>query len=77
MYRCMPELWLRKTFPGTIFLSTDLPEKRLRMTKSQDELAVLDEDSTDIFKTNMIERYMRRPNLIAAIDNLCSTLLQR
>ena len=47
------------------------------MTKSQDELAVLDEDSTDIFKTNMIERYMRRPNLIAAIDNLCSTLLQR
>jgi hypothetical protein len=26
VYRCMPELWLRKIFPKTIFVSTDYPE---------------------------------------------------
>jgi hypothetical protein len=30
VYRCMPELWLRKIFPGTVFVSTDLPDKRIR-----------------------------------------------
>ena len=33
VYRCMPELWLRKIFPKTVFVSTDLPEKRLRVAK--------------------------------------------
>ena len=27
VYRCMPELWLRKIFLKTVFVSTDLPEK--------------------------------------------------
>ena len=35
VYRCMPELWLRKIFPATVFVSTDLPEKRIHVTKSQ------------------------------------------
>lgn len=30
VYRCMPELWLRKIFPKTLFVSTDLPEKSTR-----------------------------------------------
>ena len=30
VYRCMPELWLRNIFSKTVFVSTDLPEKRLR-----------------------------------------------
>ena len=33
VYRCMPELWLRKMFLGTIFVNTDLPESRLKMIK--------------------------------------------
>ena len=48
VYRCLPELWLRKVFPKTVFVSTDLPEKRVRVTKSQQELDELDGDSTDI-----------------------------
>ena len=24
VYRCLPELWLRKIFPATVFISTDL-----------------------------------------------------
>ena len=38
VYRRMPELWLRKVFPKTIFVSTDLPENRVRVAKSQPEL---------------------------------------
>ena len=49
VYRCMPELWLRKIFPATVFVSTDLPHKRLRVTKSQQDLEELDDESTDIF----------------------------
>ena len=67
----MPELWLRKTFPATVYVSTDLPENRLRVAKSQDELDALDEDSTDIFKSNIIERYTNRPKAILTVDRLC------
>ena len=71
VYRCMPELWLRKTFPKTIFVSTDLPQNRLRIPKSQDELDELEDDSTNIFKSNIIERYCNRPTSIASVDKLC------
>ena len=47
VYRCMPELWLRKIFPGTVLVSTDLPEKRVRVAKSKQELDDLDDESTD------------------------------
>ena len=54
VYRCMPELWLRKIFPKTIFVGTDVPDKRVRITKTQSELDDLDDDSTDIYKSNII-----------------------
>lgn len=71
VYRCMPELWLRKIFPATVFVSTDLPDKRLRVTKSQQDLEELDDESTDIFKSNIIERYTIRPLNIPAVNDLC------
>ena len=71
VYRCMPELWLRKIFPKTVFVSTDLPGKRVRVTKNQNELDELDDDSTDIFKSNIIERYSLRPKGIPSVDQLC------
>ena len=37
-----------KIFPGTVFVSTDLPEKRVHVTKSKQELEDLDDDSTYI-----------------------------
>ena len=33
VYRYMPELWLRKIIPATVFVSTDLPDKRVRVEK--------------------------------------------
>ena len=71
VYRCMPELWLRKIFPKTVFVNTDFPDKRLRVTKSQEELEELDDDSTEIYKSNIIERYGMRPNQIPSVNNMC------
>ena len=68
VYRCMPELWLRKTFPCTVFVNTGLPEERCRVAKSQEEIEALDDDSTDIFMSNIIERYSERPNIV---NHLC------
>ena len=56
VYRCLPELWLRKTFPGTLYINTGLPEARIRTMKSKEKIAELDDDSTDIFNSNIIER---------------------
>ena len=61
---------LRKIFPKTVFVSTDLPDKRVRVTKTAAELDELDDDSTDIYKSNIIERYSLRPREIPAIDRL-------
>ena len=71
VYRCMPELWLRKIFPKTVYVSTDFPEHRLRVPKNKDELDELDDDSIDIFKSNMIERYGIRPREIPSVDRMC------
>ena len=54
-----------------VFVSTDLPEKRIHVTKSQQELEDLDDDSTDIFKSNIFERYGIRPDSVSSIDRLC------
>ncbi len=64
----MPELWLRKIFPKTVFVSTDLPERRVHVTKTQNEL---DDDSTNINKSNILERYSLRPRGIPCVDKLC------
>ena len=71
VYRCMPELWLRKIYPATVFVSTDPPDKRVRVAKLQDELDEVDDDSTDVFNSNIIERYSITPESIPAVSNLC------
>ena len=62
---------VEENFPATIYVSTDLPKNRLRVAKSQDELDALHDCSTDIFKSNIIERYTYRPKAIFAVDRLC------
>ena len=66
----MTELWLKKIFPRIIFVNTNVPDKRIHVAKSQEELDELDDDSTDIFKCSSIEHYANRPVLVV-IDNLC------
>ena len=60
---------VEKDFPATVFVNTDLPDKRLIVTNSQQDLEELDDESTDIFKSNITERYTIRPLNIQA--DLC------
>ena len=77
VYFTLPELWQRKCYPKSIFVNTNIPSKRIRMCKSEGEIEQLDPESTDIFKRNMIERYVDRPNRTfnngryAIADTLC------
>jgi len=73
----LPEIWLRKTRPLVTFANSNLPEKRYRVCRSEEEIANMPEDETDIFKKNMLDRYTDRPNLTykngkyRIIDSLC------
>ena len=77
VYLIMPELWLLNTFPRVVFANSHLPEDRYRVCCSEEELQKMCEDSTDIFKGNMLDRYMDRPDLIFAagkysiLDKFC------
>ena len=60
IYHCLPELWLRKVFPGVIFTNTNIPENFLKILRSQKEISELPDESEDIFKKNMLDSYMDR-----------------
>eukprot|EP00111_Clytia_hemisphaerica_P014081 TCONS_00041443-protein len=57
----LPEIWLRRTSPAVIFANSNLPENRYRVCKSQDEISNMDEEDTNVFKKNMLDRYIDRP----------------
>ena len=59
VYHVLAGQWLRKTFPRVTFANSNLPEKE-RYLK---EILKLPQDSIDIFKRNLIDRYIDRPNL--------------
>ena len=77
VYHVMPELWLRKTFPGVVFANSNLPENRYKMCKNEEKMQELENDSTDIYKRNMLDRYIDRPNnsfnggKYARLNNIC------
>ena len=65
IYQVMPELWLRKVYEGlgvlyNLYVNSNIPEKRVRMMLSKKEIFELPEDSTNIYKRNMVSRYLIR-----------------
>ena len=58
----MPELWLRKVFPGVLYAKSNIPEKPVRMMQSQKEILELPEDITYIYERNLVSRYRIRPH---------------
>ena len=54
-YNALPELWLRKCSPGISFINKNLPNNRIRMIKPKEELELLPENSTGIFKKSIID----------------------
>ena len=72
-YNVLPELWLRKCSPRISFINTNLPNSRIRMIKSEEELELLPDSSTDIFKKSIIDKYMDRPTCqkFASLKTVC------
>ena len=60
VYQVMPELWLKKVFPGVLYANSNIPEKRVKMMLSKKEISQLPKDCTDTYKRNMVNRYMIR-----------------
>ena len=58
----IPELWWRKVFPEVLYVHSNIPENRVRRILSKKEIAELTEDSTDIYKRNMVNGFMVRPH---------------
>ena len=77
MYQVLSGQWLRKTFPGVIFANSNIPEKRYHICREEKDMSQLPEDSRDIFKKNIIDRYTNRPNLsfcggeYSVLDSFC------
>ena len=63
VYHVLPGQWFRKTFPGVIFTNSNVPEKGFRMFLRENEITGFPDDSKDIFKQNMIDRYIDCPNI--------------
>ena len=57
VYQVMPEFWIRKIFPGDICGNSNIPEKRVTMMSNQKGINNLPDESTEIFKKNMLDHY--------------------
>ena len=65
IYQVMPELWFTKVYEDlgvlyNLYVNSNIPEKRVRMMLSKKEIFELPEDSTNIYKRNMVSRYFIR-----------------
>ena len=65
IYQVMPELWLTKVYEDlgvlyNLYVNSNIPEKRVRMMLSKKEIFELPEDSTNIYKRNMVSSYFIR-----------------
>ena len=63
IYLCLPELWLRNCRPGVFYLNNNVPNERIRLLKSEEQLQEMPENGTNIYKTGIIENYTDRPTL--------------
>ena len=75
VYHILPELHLRKIFPGVCFANSNLPEERTKILLTEEEMNLLPEESTDIFRRNNLDRYMDRPDQscgkFSILDSFC------
>ena len=73
----LPELWLRKICPTVVFANSNLPEKRYRIFRSETKILNMPANSKDLFKRNMLDRYIDRPDKIfrqekdQLLDEMC------
>ena len=68
VYHILPELRLRRVFPGVQFVKTNLPEERSKILQTEEKLSSLPEDSTDIFK--------RKTLTVTLLDHQCHFVME-
>ena len=57
-----PKLHLCRVFPSVCFVKTNLPKERSKILETEEELKSLPYNSTNIFKRNILYRYIDQPN---------------
>ena len=73
----LPELWLRKTCPTIVFANSNLPKKRDQICRGEAETLNMPANSKDLFKRNMLDRYIDRLDKIfrqgkyELLDEMC------
>ena len=65
---CLPLLTLQDCF--VIYANTNIPEKRCKILRFQQEISELTDESEHIRKKNMPDRYMGRPDEKFKMENL-------
>ena len=60
----LPDLWLCKICPTVVFANSNLLEKRYRICCSEAEILNKTANSKDLFKRNMLDRYIDRSDKI-------------
>ena len=61
IYQWLPKLRLIMVF-GDVIYSNNIPENRVNIFQFQQEISEILDENEDIFKRNMFERYMDRPD---------------
>ena len=75
VYNILPELHLRRVFPGVQFVNTNLPEESSKILQTEEQLSSLPEDSTDIFKRNNINVTLLEHQSHVVIENMVYLIL--
>lgn len=60
----------KKSISKNYFVNTKFSDKLLRVARSQQELDELDDESTDIYKSNIIEQYSLRPAHVKSVNDM-------
>lgn len=53
---------------GTVLIPTSVPEERVHILKSNEDLAKLSPDSTDLFAHGVVEHYIDRPDDLESLN---------
>ena len=64
----LSQLQMIQTSREILYLNVRTPDKRYKMLKPKAQLLLLDEDSTDIFYTNILDYYRARPE---SLEQIC------
>ena len=74
---CYARALVKKILPNSNFYQYKPSRKAFRICRTEEELSELPEDSPAVFKRNMLDRYMNRPNetykngKYSVVDRMC------